>query len=222
MARRLGLPRETVRDWRVGRSPYSGPRCPRCWQRTKPIVIEPEAYAELLGLYLGDGSISRLARTYHLRLALDPRYPGIIADACALLNRTFPANRVGLLPSASNGTAIPYVYSRHLPCAFPQHGRGKKHERRISLERWQEDLVAQAPWALLRGLIRSDGCVFINRTGPYRYESYGFYNRSTDILDLFARTCDQVGVAYRRNHRAIRINRRTAVAAMLQHVGRKS
>ena len=70
--------------------------------------------------------------------------------------------------------------------------------------------------------IRSDGCVFINRTGPYRYESYGFYNRSTDILDLFARTCDQVDVAYRRNHRAIRINRRTAVAAMLQHVGRKS
>ena len=148
--------------------------------------------------------------------------PGSSPTRCALLNRTFPANRVGLLPSASNGTAIPYVYSRHLPCAFPQHGRGKKHERRISLERWQEDLVAQAPWALLRGLIRSDGCVFINRTGPYRYESYGFYNRSTDILDLFARTCDQVGVAYRRNHRAIRINRRTAVAAMLQHVGRKS
>jgi len=41
-------------------------------------------------------------------------------------------------------------------------------------------------------------------------------------LDLFARTCDQVGVAYRRNHRAIRINRRTAVAAMVQQVGRKS
>jgi hypothetical protein len=104
-----------------------------------------------------------------------------------------------------------------VPPAWPR----KKHERRIRLEPWQADLVAQAPWALLRGLIRSDGCVFVNRTGPYCYESYGFYNRSTDILDLFARTCDQV-VAYRRNHRAIRINRRTAVAAMLQHVGRKS
>jgi len=41
-------------------------------------------------------------------------------------------------------------------------------------------------------------------------------------LDLFARTWDQVGGAYRRNHRAIRINRRTAVGAMLQQVGRKS
>jgi len=41
-------------------------------------------------------------------------------------------------------------------------------------------------------------------------------------LDVFARTWDQVGVAYRRNHRAIRINRRTAVAALVQQVGRKS
>jgi hypothetical protein len=41
-------------------------------------------------------------------------------------------------------------------------------------------------------------------------------------LDLSARTCDQVDGAYRRKHRAIRINRRTAVAALVQQVGRKS
>ena len=97
-----------------------------------------------------------------------------------------------------------------------------KYTRDIVLEDWQTEYVERNPWEFMRGLIRSDGCVFVNRTGPYCYESYGFYDRSTDILDLFARTCDQVGVAYRRNHRAIRINRRTAVAAMLQHVGRKS
>jgi hypothetical protein len=43
-----------------------------------------------------------------------------------------------------------------------------KHERPIVLEPWQRELVAATPWALLRGLIRSDGCVFINRTGKVR------------------------------------------------------
>jgi hypothetical protein len=38
----------------------------------------------------------------------------------------------------------------------------------IRLEPWQEDLVDAAPWALLRGLVRSDSCVFVNRTEPYR------------------------------------------------------
>jgi hypothetical protein len=104
---------------------------------------------------------------------------------------------------------------------FPQHGRGKKHERDVRLERWQQDLVDQAPWALLRGFIRSDGCVFVNRTGAYQYESYDFCNASEDLLDLFVQTCERVGLSYRRNGPRVRINRRESVAAMLQHVGRK-
>ena len=54
------------------------------------------------------------------------------------------------------------------------------------LETWQR-LVGAAPWAFLRGCIRSDGCVFVNRTGRYEYLSYGFTNYSSDILDLFER-----------------------------------
>jgi hypothetical protein len=58
-----------------------------------------------------------------------------------------------------------YVYNGHLSCLLPQHGPGKKRERPIVLAPWQEALVAAAPWALLKGLIRSDGCVFVIRTG---------------------------------------------------------
>ena len=75
------------------------------------------------------------------------------------------------------------------PCLFPQHGPGKKHHRRIVLEAWQQTIVESAPWAFLRGCIRSDGCVFINRTGRYEYLSYGFANHSSDILDLFESIC---------------------------------
>ena len=71
-----------------------------------------------------------------------------------------------------------WAYSSHLTCLFPQHGAGKKHERPIALEPWQQELVAAAPWAFLRGCIRSDGSVFVNRTGRYEYLSYDFCNLS--------------------------------------------
>jgi len=112
-------------------------------------------------------------------------------------------------------------YSSHLPCLFPQHGPGKKHERPIVLETWQADAIADAPWRFLRGCIRSDGCSYINRTGPYEYLSYEFFNCSRDILDLFCRTCDQVGVEYRRYAKRARIYRRPSVALMEAHVGVK-
>jgi LAGLIDADG DNA endonuclease family protein len=79
----------------------------------------------------------------------------------------------------------------------------------------------RAPWALLRGLIRSDGCVFINHTGKYAYESYDFANVSRGILDLFVSTCASVGVDSCLYQRHVRINRRASVALMLEHVGRK-
>ena len=82
-------------------------------------------------------------------------------------------------------------------------------------------LVARAPFAFLRGFIRSDGCVFINRTGRYEYESYDFTNLSRDILDLFVETCAQVGVECRVHKKNARIYRRASVAIMLENVGRK-
>jgi hypothetical protein len=79
---------------------------------------------------------------------------------------------------------------------------------------------------VIRGLIRSDGCAFINRTGPYEYLSYDFTNKSKDIVDLFTSTCDAVGVRYRltqfRGCWKVRINRRTSVQGMLERVGVKS
>jgi hypothetical protein len=113
------------------------------------------------------------------------------------------------------------VHSRHLACLFPQHGAGMKHERRIVLEPWQRPIVDEAPWHLLKGLIRSDGCSFVNRTGPYEYLSYGFANHSIDILDLFCATCDQLGIEYRRYARSVRINRRASVERLRAEIGVK-
>jgi hypothetical protein len=223
IARRLGVPRTTVRDWRS--HPYvpkPARPCPRCGRRRKPMRIEPRDYAELLGLYLGDGYITQGARTQRLRLSLDAAYPRIVEDSAVILRRVFPSQRVGRCKADSGHTVVLWVYFGHLTCLFPQHGAGKKHERRILLEPWQHELVNAAPWAFLRGCIRSDGCVFVNRTGRYEYLSYDFANHSADILDLFVATCTAVGLRPRRYARDVRLYRREDVALLVERVGLKS
>lgn len=178
-------------------------------------------YAELLGLYLGDGHIVRLARTWKLRIFLDSRYGLIVQESRQLLERCFPHNSVGTVFGHEGRMTILCVHSSHLPCVFPQHGPGTKHTRQIHLEAWQDTIVGRAPWRFLKGCIRSDGCAFINRTGPYEYLSYQFNNHSADILDLFCATCDCVGLEYRRYARAVRINRRSSVALLKDKIGLK-
>jgi LAGLIDADG DNA endonuclease family protein len=201
--------------------------CPRCWRWAKPMRFTPDEYAELLGLYLGDGSISQSARTTRLRIVLDAKYPDIIKEACDLLRRCFPKNDVHAGRNSKGNCLSVSVYSSHLVCLFPQHGAGPKHSRRIRLEQWQREVVDTAPWAFLRGCIRSDGSVFVNRTGRYDYLSYDFTNRSEEIARLFASVCAKHGLRPRMNCDSrtcwhVRINRRESVALMLKHVGVKS
>jgi hypothetical protein len=122
-------------------------------------------------------------------------------------------------PRGADGHAL--VVHSHWSCLLPQHGPGKKHDRRILLEPWQERQIEAAPWRFLRGCIRSDGCVFINRTGKYAYESYDFCNLSDDIRALFAAVCASVGVDCRVYAKRVRIYRRASVRLLLEHVGRK-
>jgi len=187
-----------------------------------PGLFSHSDYAELLGLYLGDGHIVRVGRTYRLRLFLDTCYPGIIEEARQLLCRCFARNAVGLSRSRKGSTSILSVYSRHLPCLFPQHGSGKKHERPIVLEGWQRECLEAAPMNFIRGCIRSDGCYFVNRTGPYSYPSYTFENHSADIRRLFEEARDLAGIRYRRSRTSLRIYRRESVAVLLRAVGPKA
>ena len=53
--------------------------------------------------------------------------------------------------------------SKHWLCLFPQHGPGRKHQRKIELAPWQEEIVAEYPGDFARGLFHSDGCRAINR-----------------------------------------------------------
>lgn len=234
ISRRTGIPRSTVRDLR--RAPYRRKTidevCPRCWRPSRPIRFSDADYAESLGFYLGDGSIAQLTRTQRMRIALDTKYPRIIESARSLLARCFPENPVDVVHVRAQNCVQVSVYSSHLACVFPQHGPGKKHERAIRLEKWQQRAIDSEPWAFIRACIWTDGCSFINRTQvhreqPYEYLSYGFTNKSADIVALLRAACERVGVFTRVTSNSegtwqVRINRRPSVALMLQHVGRKA
>ena len=225
IARRLGIARTTVRDWR---RPWYVPKraagvatCPRCWTPMRALSVSAPDYAELLGLYLGDGYVSHSARTERLRIYLDSRYTVVVDEAEALLRRCFPDNRVGRSMGEGGTMVVLSVYHRHLSRLLPQHGPGKRHERPIVLEPWQHAILEAEPWPFLRGCIRSDGCSFINRTGRYEYLSYHFGNLSPDIRELFVATCARVGVQCRVSGQHVRINRRACVAQFQEHVGLK-
>lgn len=114
-----------------------------------------------------------------------------------------------------------YSYSKSWPCLFPQHGKGKKHERPIALTDWQRRLVAKWPKFLLRGLIHSDGCRFTNTGRKWRYARYAFDNRSADIRGIFCDACDQLGLRWTVSRTTVYVSRMADVDRMDEFIGPK-
>lgn len=129
-------------------------------------------------------------------------------------------NRVGRVRLA--GCTEVYSHSKHWICMLPQHGPGRKHERPIVLVEWQQRIVDRFPAPFVRGLIHSDGCRVLNRVNNTDYPRYHFSNASTDILGLFGRACDRLGVDWRPNNaRNLSVARRASVRLLDQFVGPK-
>ncbi len=182
-------------------------------------------YVYLLGLYLGDGYISRAGRTFRLRITLDAKYHEIIASACRAAGAVFPTNIVAIVARA--GCVDVSVHSNNLLALLPQHGPGAKHEREITLKRWQRDLVEQHPRAFIKGLFDSDGSYFLNPVRSpagrhYQYERYMFSNVSSEIRDLFSWACELIGVESRQsNAKNISVAKRGSVAILNEFLGPK-
>lgn len=197
-------------------------RCGACGLAFHRVEELPRSYVYLLGLYLGDGSIASHARgVYKLRLSLDPAYPGILDEAESALRQVMPVNKVNRCTQASGEEEV-YSYSKAWPCLFPQHGPGKKHLRRIELSQWQEKLVRATPHLLLRGLIHSNGCRFINTGRNWRHPRYAFSNLSGDIRLIFTKACDELGLHWTTSSRKVYVSRMADVERMDRFIGPKA
>lgn len=225
ISRRTGIPRGTVRDWRHGHRPRFE-RCARYETGVDPEIdpmVEP-FYAYLLGLYLGDGDITRMPRTYRLRVSMDGIYPDIVAECKAAIEIVVP-NRVSIRPTQSRAVVVT-AHSNAWPHLFPQHGAGPKHLRPIELMPWQRRITHRCPEQLLRGLIHSDGCRGTNTirhpAKTYSYPRYQFSNRSDDIRAIFCEHLDLLDIPWRRMNRwNISVARHEGVARLDEFVGPK-
>ncbi|MGP3981379.1 transcriptional regulator [Streptomyces sp. KR80] len=229
VSKQTGISRAAIRDWQVRIEPISrATECPRC--SPDPQLPEPtDTYAYLLGLYLGDGCLSAQSRGgYALRISCADAWPGLINACREAIRSVRPMNSVCLVQN--QGCVMVTSYSRHWPCLFPQHGPGKKHERPIVLEPWQQRIVDTHPWEFIRGLIHSDGCRITNWTEKtvggerkrYEYPRYFFTNKSDHIRRLYADTLDYLGVEWRQtNAWSISVAKCGSVALMDAHVGPK-
>jgi hypothetical protein len=233
IARETGIPRATIVKWAIDGAPTRWRRrhlgtCLRCAGYRNPLPgVTDHAYAYLLGLYLGDGSIASHPRgVYRLRISLDRRYPMIVAECEAAMSLMMPSSKVSIIRHRDAQLDEVSSFSRHWPCLFPQHGPGLKHNRPIRLEPWQQRITRRHPERLLRGLIHSDGCratnVIRHPRKTYSYPRYFFSNRSDDIMRIFCNACDQLGIPWRRNSRfEVNVAKRDSVALMDRFVGPK-
>ncbi|WP_190088863.1 transcriptional regulator [Streptomyces melanogenes] len=233
VSKQTGISRAAIRAWQVRIEPL--PRmlidlapCPRC--RPEPgTPDDTAAYSYLLGLYLGDGCISPHPRgSFYLRIACADAWPGLIEACRAAITAVRPEG--GVYNLQKQGYAMVTSYWRHWPCLFPQHGAGRKHERPIILEPWQQEIVDAHTWEFVRGLIHPDGCRATNwttrtiggETRRYEYPRYWFSNVSGDIRRLFTDALDRLGVEWKQaNARNISVARRASVALMDAHIGSK-
>jgi hypothetical protein len=187
-----------------------------------PLALPQASYTYLLGLYLGDGCLTACPRdVYKLRVACAERYPGLIRSCEMAMADALP-NKVGRFRKTDERCWEIYSCSKHWPCLFPQHGPGRKHERKIELTVWQQELVDLDPRPLLRGLLHSDGCRVLNWVNGTPDPRYHFTNVSADIRGIFGRACDQLGIEWRPNNQyTLSVARRGSVALLDGFVGPK-
>ena len=189
-----------------------------------------DRYCYLLGLYLGDGCLVQSSRrSVRLVITLDRSYPELIEEAVQAMCAILPD--ISVRRNARRGCIALVATHPAWARAFPQHGIGKKHERRIRLQSWQKGLTHRHPKALLRGLIHSDGSRCVNRfqtklpsgrIATYRYTRYFFTNYSADIRQIFNEHCDLLEIRWTQSSfKNISIADRKSVAKLDAFVGPK-
>jgi hypothetical protein len=228
-----GVPISTIRQWRKQRlsarirCSLADSACDTCGGGRHDFASVPcKPYSYLLGVYLGDGCLTRWGGSWIFRVSLDDHYPGIVADCCTAIEQI--AARRPTLRAERRAQRCIYVESRwpQWPCFFPQHGPGRKHHRKIELSEWQQVIVDAEPHAFLRGLIHTDGWRGLNRVRvkgkDYAYPRYQFSNRSDDIRKLFTDACEKLGIEWRQWTRYhVSVARRDSVALLDSFIGPK-
>lgn len=197
IAKQIGVHHTTISYW-IKNDFESGQRTKAVDELClkKQILENPISYLYILGLYLTDGHISKMSRTYRLRISTGSKYKDVIVRACKALDYLLTNNIVNPMHHKRDQVVNITVYSNALPILFPQHANGKKHDRDVSLHDWQIELVDKYPAAILLGLHDGDGSEYL-QTNMNGVIYYNFTNKSKNIIDLYKYCCQKLGIEIR-------------------------
>ena len=163
----------------------------------RPFLLPSEDFAYLIGVFAGDGCLSRLPRTYKFSIACDNRYPDLIAKYAALLERITgcppivqPRNESKATDVILHGIDLPTLFG--LPC-------GRKTESGFQTPAWVfED--QQYLKAFVRGLVETDGGIYKrNRPDKGRTWECIFVAYNAQIMADFLKAASLLGYCFRHN-----------------------
>jgi hypothetical protein len=122
IARQIGVPRTTVRDWRLRPAIRSRDIGAPCRIDHDFSQLPAAAYCYVLGLYLGDGCISRSGRVWHFRVTLDRKYPAIIDRCRQAIDLLMPGQR-GVSTASRVRRRFAFLQALALPVATAWPGQ---------------------------------------------------------------------------------------------------
>lgn len=173
-----------------------------------------DIYSYILGLYLGDGHIVKTNRTYRLRIFNTIDYENLNKFIIGKLQKLFAHNKINYVDFMSYISI--YVYSNKLPQLFPQHGSGKKQDRKIEFLDWQNEIINHKH--LFAGLLHSDGSIYNDR----KYRMCDFTNYSEDILNIYKLCLDNLNLNYTTSKHRIFIRNRPDILWIEENIGDKN
>ena len=143
----------TVRDWLTrgklrGRSYHRVGSCSVCGHERHDFATLPiPEYTYLLGIYLGDGCISTIARRGFTCCGSSKTCGIRIYRRLGRERSDGHAKELGNVQYYVGGGNCSSIISssKAWPCLLPQHGAGRKHLRPIHLTDWQQELVDRDP-----------------------------------------------------------------------------
>lgn len=156
-----------------------------------------KAYSFILAVYLCDGYIcTNIKKRFNgapvIHFYNDSRYIKNTKEWADNLQILIPLSTIRIKKRKNSNCFIVKADSHYLIDLFPQHGTGKKHDRKLELADWQKKIVEKYPHEFIRGCIQSDGCIWFQKNDNRK--RYEFTNVSEDIANFFLDALKLIGI----------------------------
>jgi hypothetical protein len=131
--------------------------------RASPLHPDCELHAYVIGVAIGDGNLSNPnGRAVRLRTTCDTKYPLLIAKIRSALERLLRRNKVTVVACRQKCVNVS-VYSNQLEALLGWRALGgSKQRQNVLVPEW---ICGDRALSIhcLRGLIETDGCVYLDR-----------------------------------------------------------